>query len=33
VDIISIAVEVDTVDGEQICTAGSTFYHTHEQAA
>jgi acyl dehydratase len=33
VDIISSSVMVDTAAGEQICTAASTFYHSHEAAA
>ena len=29
VDIIGVSVEVGTVDGERVCSASSTFYHTH----
>ncbi len=32
VDIIGISVQVDTVGGEQVCRASSTFYHSHEPA-
>jgi acyl dehydratase len=28
-DIIGVSVQVDTVDGELVCTASSTFYHSH----
>ncbi len=33
VDIIGVSVKVDTVDGEPVCSASSTFYHTRETAA
>jgi acyl dehydratase len=33
VDIIGIAVAVETVEGERVCTASSTLYHSHEAAA
>ena len=29
-DIISSSVEVETLDGELICTAAATFFHAHE---
>lgn len=29
VDIIGVSVAVATVDGEAVCSAASTFYHTH----
>ena len=32
-DIISFTVEVRTVDGEVVCTAGATFFHSREAAA
>jgi acyl dehydratase len=32
VDIIGVSVEVDTVAGEPVCRASSTFYHSHESA-
>ena len=33
VDIIGISVTVSTIDGERVCAASSTFYHTREAAA
>ena len=30
VDIIGVSVKVDTVGGEPVCGASSTFYHSHE---
>lgn len=30
VDIIGVSVKVATLDGEPICSASSTFYHSHE---
>jgi acyl dehydratase len=30
-DIIGISVQVATVDGEAVCSASSTFYHSHPQ--
>jgi acyl dehydratase len=30
VDIITSSVRIESLDGEQICTATSTFYHSHE---
>jgi acyl dehydratase len=33
VDVVSSSVAVETTTGEQICTASSTFYHSHEAAA
>jgi acyl dehydratase len=32
-EIISCSVVIQTVDGDQICTAASTFFHSREQAA
>ncbi len=32
VDIIGVSVLVTTVDGERVCSAASTFYHTHASA-
>ncbi len=32
-DIISSSVEVETVEGELICTAEATFFHSHEADA
>jgi acyl dehydratase len=32
-DIISSSAEVETVDGELICTAEATFFHAHEGSA
>lgn len=32
-EMITIAVEVDTVAGEHVCTATSNLYHTREEAA
>ena len=32
VDIIGVSVQVATVDGEPVCNASSTFYHSHEPA-
>jgi acyl dehydratase len=32
VDIIGVSVQVTAVDGERVCSAASTFYHTHASA-
>ena len=32
-DIIGSTVRVETVDGELVCTASATFFHSHEEAA
>ena len=32
VDIIGVTVQVTSVDGERVCSAASTFYHTHPSA-
>jgi hypothetical protein len=32
VDIIGVTVQVSSVDGEPVCSAASTFYHTHAAA-
>ena len=32
VDIIGVSVQVATVDGEPVCNASTTFYHSHEPA-
>jgi acyl dehydratase len=32
-DVVSVSARVDTVDGEEICTVSSTFFHTREAGA
>jgi acyl dehydratase len=32
VDIIGVSVKVATIDGEPVCGASSTFYHSHDSA-
>ncbi len=32
-DIVTATVEVDAADGETVCTATATFFHSHEAAA
>lgn len=32
-DIITSSVDVQTIEGEPVCTAVATFFHTHESAA
>jgi hypothetical protein len=32
-DIITSSVDVQTIEGEPVCTAVATFFHSHESAA